>query len=174
MHVPKCLQFKCISIYSVFPSKLFNAKQLHIRPCNLPFSIRKMVVLRDALLVLVIAVALSLASTHFTKPMLPFLKNIASISLSHPRDYNSMSSHHHHHRRHHHHHSHNHSKQENNTVNVCEDFPPDFPPPDTNTTSVLCVDRNGCCNFTTVESAVDAAPVLSQKRIIIWINSGVY
>ncbi|XP_057954755.1 probable pectinesterase 8 [Malania oleifera] len=57
---------------------------------------------------------------------------------------------------------------------ICEDFPPDFPPPDTDTTSILCVDGNGCCNFTTVQSAVDAASVDPQKRTIIWINSGIY
>ncbi|PSR96405.1 Pectinesterase [Actinidia chinensis var. chinensis] len=39
---------------------------------------------------------------------------------------------------------------------------------------MICVDRNGCCNFTTVQSAVDAVGVLSQKRTIIWINNGIY
>ncbi|GAB4848191.1 hypothetical protein Ancab_002858 [Ancistrocladus abbreviatus] len=74
-----------------------------------------------------------------------------------------------------HHRSHNRNKANNGTgANVCDDFPPDFPPPDTNTTAILCVDRNGCCNFTTVQSAVNAAPTLSQKRIVIWINSGIY
>ncbi|KAF3443499.1 hypothetical protein FNV43_RR13182 [Rhamnella rubrinervis] len=57
---------------------------------------------------------------------------------------------------------------------ICDDFPRDFPPPDTNTTSILCVDGNGCCNFTTVQAAVDAVFNSSQKRTIIWINSGIY
>ncbi|CAL5419497.1 unnamed protein product [Camellia sinensis] len=60
---------------------------------------------------------------------------------------------------------------------ICDDFPPDIPPSDTNTTSFLCVDPNGCCNYTTVQSAVDAVvggvPTLN-KRTMIWINSGIY
>jgi len=75
-------------------------------------------------------------------------------------------------RRHHHHH--NKHPSDGKIVNICEDFPPDFPPPDTNTTSTICVDRNGCCNFTTVQSAVDSVMNFSQKRTIIWINSGIY
>ncbi|KAK8541682.1 hypothetical protein V6N13_137725 [Hibiscus sabdariffa] len=55
-------------------------------------------------------------------------------------------------------------------VSVCDDFPP----PETNTTLTLCVDQNGCCNFTTVQAAVDAVPNLSIKRTVIWINSGMY
>ncbi|KAM7259955.1 hypothetical protein ACFE04_015696 [Oxalis oulophora] len=57
---------------------------------------------------------------------------------------------------------------------ICDDFPTDIPPPDTNTTTYLCVDRNGCCNFTTVQAAVDSITNISQKRTIIWINSGLY
>ncbi|KAE8713117.1 putative pectinesterase 8 [Hibiscus syriacus] len=49
-------------------------------------------------------------------------------------------------------------------VSVCDDFPPNFPPPETNTKLTLCVDRNGCCNFTTVQAAIDAVPNLSIKR----------
>ncbi|KAL6287051.1 hypothetical protein ACE6H2_011441 [Prunus campanulata] len=68
-----------------------------------------------------------------------------------------------------------HKKKDNGTIgSICDDFPRGFPPPDTNTTSYLCVDRNGCCNFTLVQAAVDAAPALSQKRTIIWINNGLY
>ncbi|GMI76262.1 hypothetical protein like AT1G05310 [Hibiscus trionum] len=59
-------------------------------------------------------------------------------------------------------------------VSVCDDFPPNFPPPETNTTLTLCVDQNGCCNFTKVQAAVDAVPNLSIKRTVIWINSGIY
>jgi pectin methylesterase-like acyl-CoA thioesterase len=36
------------------------------------------------------------------------------------------------------------------------------------------VDKNGCCNFTTVQSAVDAVGNFSQRRNVIWINSGMY
>ncbi|KAK6148028.1 hypothetical protein DH2020_018940 [Rehmannia glutinosa] len=75
--------------------------------------------------------------------------------------------------RHGHHHHHTNEKKTTKT-NICDDFPPDFPPPDTNTTSVFCVDSNGCCNFTTVQAAVDAVGVMSPKRTIIWINNGIY
>jgi len=61
-----------------------------------------------------------------------------------------------------------------NTDSICDDFPPGIPPPNTNTTSYLCVDRRGCCNFTTVQAAVNAVPDFSVKRTIIWINSGMY
>ncbi|KAI3910473.1 hypothetical protein MKX01_034867 [Papaver californicum] len=57
---------------------------------------------------------------------------------------------------------------------ICNNFMPKFPTIDITTTSIFCVDGNGCCNFTTVQSAVDAVEVLSQKRTIIWINTGVY
>ncbi|KAL6137124.1 hypothetical protein ACLB2K_062419 [Fragaria x ananassa] len=69
-----------------------------------------------------------------------------------------------------------HKKKDNkaNKVSICDDFPPGIPAPDTNTTSYLCVDRNGCCNFTLVQAAVDAVPALSQKRTVIWINNGIY
>ncbi|XP_056168464.1 probable pectinesterase 8 [Syzygium oleosum] len=59
-------------------------------------------------------------------------------------------------------------------VSICDDFPPDIPPPETHTTLTLCVDQNGCCNFTTVQAAVDAAGNFSQKRTVIWINGGIY
>ncbi|XP_073039911.1 probable pectinesterase 8 [Primulina eburnea] len=78
-----------------------------------------------------------------------------------------------HHRSHHRRHR-KHTDQNNNTKVVCDDFPPDFPPPDTNTSSVFCVDHNGCCNFTTVQAAVDAVNVSSLRRTIIWINNGIY
>lgn len=73
-----------------------------------------------------------------------------------------------------HHQQHHKHPIQQKLVDICDDFPPDFPPPDTNTTSTLCVDRNGCCNFTTVQSAVDAVANFSQKRTIIWINAGIY
>ncbi|PKA52238.1 putative pectinesterase 8 [Apostasia shenzhenica] len=59
-------------------------------------------------------------------------------------------------------------------ADICCDFAGNILPPETNTTAVLCVDRNGCCNFTTVQSAVNAVADLSQKRTIIWINKGIY
>ncbi|KAL9236587.1 hypothetical protein vseg_011237 [Gypsophila vaccaria] len=131
-----------------------------------------MISLKCASLVLLIAVALSLTSrTRFINPavvFVPFFKSFTThelIAASSPR-----RSHHHHHN----HHDNSRHKSPSTKVDICEDFPPDFPPPDSNTTSILCVDWKGCCNFTTVQSAVDAAPVLSQKRIIVWINSGMY
>jgi hypothetical protein len=57
---------------------------------------------------------------------------------------------------------------------LCDDFPPYFPPPDTEATSFFCVDQNGCCDFTTVQSAVDAVPRYSGKRNVLWINKGIY
>lgn len=77
----------------------------------------------------------------------------------------------------HHHHHHHHRRKASDTkkkVSICDDFPKNIPPPDTNTTSYLCVDKNGCCNFTTVQSAVDAVGNFSQNRNVIWINSGMY
>ncbi|XP_057717767.1 probable pectinesterase 8 [Arachis stenosperma] len=79
-----------------------------------------------------------------------------------------------------HHHNHHHNKKHpddddsGNAGSICDDFPPGIPPPSTNTTSYLCVDQKGCCNFTTVQAAVNAVPDLSQKRTIIWINKGIY
>jgi hypothetical protein len=75
-----------------------------------------------------------------------------------------------HHRCHHHHHHHHHK---HHNISICDDFAPDLPPADENT-AVFCVDKNGCCNFTTVQSAVDAIESISQKRSIIWINTGIY
>lgn len=73
-----------------------------------------------------------------------------------------------------HHHKRQKPSEKKTKVSVCDDFPPDFTPPDTNTTSYFCVDRNGCCNFTTVQSAVDAVANFSLKRNVILINSGIY
>ncbi|KAM0867210.1 hypothetical protein ACQ4PT_042138 [Festuca glaucescens] len=53
-------------------------------------------------------------------------------------------------------------------------LPATFPPPDTLSTSVLCVDQSGCCNFTTVQGAIDSIPKNSTKRTILWINKGTY
>lgn len=57
---------------------------------------------------------------------------------------------------------------------LCDDFPPDFPPPDTPMVTVFCVDPNGCCDFTTVQAAVNAVPNHSRKRNVVWINKGIY
>ncbi|KAK4773796.1 hypothetical protein SAY87_028815 [Trapa incisa] len=57
---------------------------------------------------------------------------------------------------------------------ICDYFPPNIPPPETDTITTSCVDLNGCCNFTTVQAAIDAVGNSSQKRTIIWINSGIY
>lgn len=138
-----------------------------------------MISLKNASFVLLIAIGFSLTSTNYLpNSMQPFLKNINKIGFILQKDYKPMMLTHHHGHHHHHDkdnsHHHKHDHHQNISVNICDDFPPDFPPPDTNTTSILCVDSKGCCNFTTVQSAVDASPVLSQKRIIIWINSGLY
>lgn len=74
----------------------------------------------------------------------------------------------------HRHHQKKHPHDKRKIGPICDDFPRDFPPPDTDTTSILCVDGNGCCNFTTVQAAVDAVSNSTQKRTIIWINSGIY
>ncbi|XP_018487029.1 probable pectinesterase 8 [Raphanus sativus] len=80
----------------------------------------------------------------------------------------------HHHYHHHHHHHPQKPSDTKKKVTICDDFPKNIPPPDTDTTSYLCVDKKGCCNFTTVQSAVDAIGNYSQRRNVIWINSGMY
>ncbi|XP_075503455.1 putative pectinesterase 8 [Primulina tabacum] len=116
-----------------------------------------------------------LASTNFLEQNIQSINDLVhfpSKTLSHMPLISVLlhrSHHHSHHRRHR-----KHTDQNNNTKVVCDDFPPDFPPPDTNTTSILCVDHNGCCNFTTVQAAVDAVNVSSLRRTIIWINNGIY
>ena len=57
---------------------------------------------------------------------------------------------------------------------LCDDFPPNFPPPDTPAVTVFCVDPNGCCDFTTVQAAVNAVPNHGRKRNVVWINKGIY
>ncbi|CAA2975457.1 probable pectinesterase 8 [Olea europaea subsp. europaea] len=109
----------------------------------------------------------ALASNHFLALHVLFfeyLNNFNPKTFSLPL-FSTLISHHHHH----HHHD-----GKKIIKSICDDFPPDIPPPDTNTTSFICVDRNGCCNFTTVQAAVDAVGVLSPKRTIVWINIGIY
>uniref|UniRef100_A0A9I9DCC1 Pectinesterase n=1 Tax=Cucumis melo TaxID=3656 RepID=A0A9I9DCC1_CUCME len=76
----------------------------------------------------------------------------------------------------HHHHHHEDPDEDDQSVisSICDNFPTNLVPPETTNTSVFCVDQNGCCNFTTVQAAVDAVPNLSIKRNIIWINAGIY
>ncbi|KAJ4815953.1 Pectinesterase [Rhynchospora pubera] len=93
-------------------------------------------------------------------------------SLFPPRHHFHSHSHHCH-PDHHHHHHHRHRHRHHQNISICYDFAPDLPLADPYT-DVLCVDQNGCCNFTTVQSAVDGIENFSQKRSIIWINSGIY
>ncbi|XP_042518826.1 probable pectinesterase 8 [Macadamia integrifolia] len=127
----------------------------------------------QAALFAIFAVFISTQLTNPRQPLFTYLTNQCFTTLfSSPiivelipySNINSYGSHHHHH----------HVQPNNKTDSICDDFPPDFPPPDTNTTSIICVDKNGCCNFTTVQAAVNAAGVSSQKRIIIWINTGIF
>ncbi|CAL2248940.1 unnamed protein product [Prunus armeniaca] len=114
--------------------------------------------------------AVLLASRHVIDPNSSPLEHIVDLSLATTSSVSNLISYliPNHIGRHH-------KKQDNGTIgSICDDFPRGFPPPDTNKTSYLCVDRNGCCNFTLVQAAVDAAPALSQKRTIIWINNGIY
>ncbi|KAJ8543408.1 hypothetical protein K7X08_005931 [Anisodus acutangulus] len=74
----------------------------------------------------------------------------------------------------HHHHHHRHTDDDKAKQSPCDKFTPNFPTIDPSTTSILCVDHNGCCNFTTVQAAVDAVGNFSAKRSLIWINNGIY
>lgn len=129
---------------------------------------------------LLVPLAAIFASLYLINPNPQFLNNFtcsnlttllpSSIYLTLPLTYNSGRDNHYHRRR-----RPNKKKPDSgNGGSVCDDFPPGIPPPSTNTTSYLCVDRKGCCNFTTVQEAVNAVPDFSVKRNIIWINSGIY
>ncbi|KAL3645771.1 hypothetical protein CASFOL_010951 [Castilleja foliolosa] len=114
---------------------------------------------------IVFAFLVALASTNFNIQILNHIIHFIPLTLSSlPINYIPILIRHRHH----------HSDKKKSTKTICDDFPPYFPPPDTNTTSTFCVDSNGCCNFTTVQAAIDAVGVMSSKRTIIWINSGVY
>ncbi|CAH9123105.1 unnamed protein product [Cuscuta epithymum] len=68
-----------------------------------------------------------------------------------------------------------HRRHKNETLtSICDDFSPDFPVIDPNTTSLICVDPNGCCDFTTVQAAVDSIGNFSAMRTLVWINKGLY
>lgn len=86
--------------------------------------------------------------------------------------YKSHKEHHSHHNTHHHSHHHKNDKHDKYDIK-CDNIPPKFPPA-TDTISFLCVDQRGCCNFTTVQSAIDVVANMSAKRTIIWINKGIY
>ncbi|KAJ1380328.1 Pectinesterase, catalytic [Sesbania bispinosa] len=123
---------------------------------------------------LLVPLAAIFASLYLINPNPQFLQNFTYFTLttlSPPSMYLSLPlTYNHHHRPHK-----KHPDSGNNaSSNICDDFPPGIPPPNTNTTSYLCVDRKGCCNFTTVQAAVNAVPDFSLKRTIIWINSGIY
>lgn len=135
--------------------------------------------LQSNFLSLLAPLAAILASLYLINPNPQFLNNNfkylsltttwspSSIYFALPLTYNFGRDHHHHrpHKKH---------PDSGNADSVCDDFPPGIPPPSTNTTSYLCVDKKGCCNFTTVQAAVNAVPDFSVKRNIIWINSGIY
>lgn len=159
-----------ISIYIIFPL------QTRIIASEFPYlsSKQKMSLqyYSRSLLTFVVALFAVLASTHLINPNPSFLRYLNRFSLtflSPPLTStlipNSTVEHHNQHKKHPH---------KGKVVSACDDFPPDFPPPETDTTSYICVDQNGCCNFTTVQAAVDAVPDLSLKRTIIWINTGIY
>lgn len=158
------LYFKCYThayVYIYF-KKQFNRKRSHLH--HLTFLISPKKNMNPKLICFSLFIA-ALASNHFLALHVLFfeyLNNFNPKTFSLPL-FSTLISHHHHH--------HDGKKI---IKSICDDFPLDIPPPDTNTTSFICVDRNGCCNFTTVQAAVDAVGVLSPKRTIVWINIGIY
>ncbi|XP_021907298.1 probable pectinesterase 8 [Carica papaya] len=102
-----------------------------------------------------VAILAILAPTFLFNPFLDYFENLGE-----------MLARYHHHRKH--------DSGKGKPISVCDDFPIDIPPPDTNATTFLCVDAKGCCNFTTVQSAVDAVANFSMKMTVVWINSGIY
>lgn len=150
-------------VFCLFSSKYNLHQIMKSRRLSLPLSI--------GIAVVAILASKTLFGTHsrvFMHNPFDILLRIEAISYS---AINSVGSHNHHHHHHHHHHKPSDTKRK---ISVCDDFPKNIPPPDTDTASYLCVDKNGCCNFTTVQSAVDAIGNFSQKRNVIWINSGLY
>lgn len=113
------------------------------------------------LLSLLVPIAAIFASLYLINPNPQFFTTLSPSSIYFGRD-------------HHHHRPHRKHPDTRNDESICDDFPPGIPPPNTNTTSYLCVDRKGCCNFTTIQQAVNAVPDFTLKRTIIWINSGFY
>lgn len=58
---------------------------------------------------------------------------------------------------------------------ICEDkIPPNLHMLDGDCCQVVIVDQDGCGNYTTVQTAVDAVPDHSSNRTCIVINAGVY
>ncbi|XP_055823844.1 probable pectinesterase 8 [Solanum dulcamara] len=113
-----------------------------------------------------IAIFAVLASTHFMNLPRTYFNSIldrcsTALSLC------PVNRHHHHHHRHD-------TDDDKAKQSACDKFTPNFPTIDPSNTSILCVDRNGCCNFTTVQAAVDSVGNFSAKRSLIWINNGMY
>ena len=106
-----------------------------------------------------------LAFLFMINPTPSFLSNL--VVFGDPVD----CSHHHHP---HHHHENPDEDDQSVISSICDNFPTALVPLETTNTSVFCVDQNSCCNFTTIQAAVDAVPNLSIKRNIIWINAGIY
>lgn len=117
---------------------------------------------------LLVPIAAIFASLHLINPNPQFLTNFNYLNFTTLSPSSLYLGRDHHHRPHKKH------PDSGSDGSICDDFPPGIPPPNTNTTSYLCVDRKGCCNFTTVQQAVNAVPDFSLKRNIIWINSGFY
>lgn len=152
-----------------------NIVKLCLKICNL-FSKEKQMKPMSIFSALIVGLLAVLASNHLVtfSPILTLrhfystdLVSLSSSILSNLSPYCSFIPV----SRRHHHWRHDDTKERKSP---CDDFPPNFPPPDTNTTSTFCVDSRGCCNFTTVQAAVNAVANFSQKRNILWINSGIY
>ncbi|XP_065854753.1 probable pectinesterase 8 [Euphorbia lathyris] len=134
-------------------------------------SLNLKVIFHPHIIIPILAILLSTLVINNPSPSLFLKTQLIRFSSTINIQYSNF---HHHHRRHGRHHTNHGGSSKSKLVNICDEFPPDIPPPETNTTSTLCVDRNGCCNFTTVQSAVDSVANFSMKRTVIWINSGIY
>ncbi|RDY00515.1 putative pectinesterase 8, partial [Mucuna pruriens] len=118
--------------------------------------------LQSNLLSLLVPLAAVFVSLYLINPIPQFLNNFtyfslttlspSSVYLAKPLTWKFRREHHHHKK---------HPDSGENADSICDDFPAGIPPSNTNTTSYLCVDRKGCCNFTTVQAAVNAVPDFS-------------
>ncbi|OIT28063.1 PREDICTED: probable pectinesterase 8 isoform X2 [Nicotiana attenuata] len=108
-----------------------------------------------------IAIVAILASISFKIFDRLTLEELSSPIISRIIHSNIQRGHHRHHR-------------DDKKQSICDNFSPNFPTIDPTTTSILCVDHNGCCNFTAVQAAVDSVGNFSATRTLIWINSGIY
>lgn len=164
-----------LQVHNLYPSAP-ALKNLHASPTNsTPTNHKrgkKMIFTRKHLTISIAILAASIATnlmTWNTSSLFSFLDSSNRFLFESPVI--SDFIHWFHLYRHHRHHKHPAKSQK---VLICDDFPPNIPPPETNTTVTLCVDRNGCCNFRTIQAAVDAVGNFSQKRTVIWINNGIY